>query len=42
MEDFREKTGRILDCCVSSILKTVLVSGEFTLIDLFKLGEIVP
>ena len=43
MEDFREKTGRISDSRVPSTLKTVPVtSREFTVIDLFKLGEFVP
>ena len=43
MEDFREKTGRASDRCrVPSILKTVPVSREVKLIDLFKSGEFVP
>ena len=42
MEDFREKMGRTSSYRVPSILKTVSVSREVKLIDLFKRGEFVP
>ena len=42
MKDFHEKTGQISDCLAPSVLKTVPMSREFTVIDLFKFGELVP
>ena len=40
--DFHEKVGRISEFLVPSVLKTVPVSREFTVTDLFRLGDFVP